>query len=58
LEKFINDEKFIKLLKKKGVKSLFKIQVACFKPLYEGYDIIARDRTGSGKTLAFTLPII
>ena len=37
---------------------MFKIQAACFKPIYEGYDIIARDRTGSGKTLAFTLPLL
>jgi len=26
--------------------------------IYNGTDIVAKDRTGSGKTLAFSLPII
>jgi ATP-dependent RNA helicase DDX21 len=46
------------LLYKKGVKKLFPIQCATFNIIYQGKDIMARDRTGSGKTLAFGLPII
>lgn len=48
----------IKNLKEKGIVSLFPIQIACFHPIYEGKDLIGRDRTGSGKTLAFALPIL
>lgn len=48
----------IKNLREKGIKELFPIQIACFHPIYEGKDVIGRDRTGSGKTLAFALPIL
>lgn len=36
----------------------FPIQYNTFDFIYNGKDIIARDRTGSGKTIAFTLPVI
>ena len=49
----------VKLLKDKGIESLFDIQAATFKMLRtEKKDVIGRARTGSGKTLAFVLPII
>lgn len=48
----------IKNLREKGITSLFPIQVACFHPIFDGKDVIGRDRTGSGKTLAFALPIL
>ena len=45
-------------LKKKGIQYLFPIQYETFNHIYEGRDLIGRDRTGSGKTLAFALPIL
>jgi ATP-dependent RNA helicase DDX21 len=45
-------------LQKKGISYLFPIQVNTFGPIYDGLDLIGRDRTGSGKTLAFALPIL
>ena len=45
-------------LKKVGYEYLFPIQVESYKHIFEGKDIIGKDRTGSGKTLAFSLPII
>lgn len=42
----------------KGIKKFFPIQYETFEFVYQGYDVIARDRTGSGKTIAFALPII
>lgn len=48
----------IQVLKQKGIKELFPIQYKTFDIIYQGQDIIAKDRTGSGKTLAFSLPII
>jgi ATP-dependent RNA helicase DeaD len=42
----------------KGYKSLFPIQQACFRPIFNREDIVARDLTGSGKTFAFGLPTI
>ncbi len=45
-------------LKNKGIKFLFPIQISCFNHIYQGKDLIGRDRTGSGKTLAFSLPIL
>ena len=45
-------------LKSKKINSLFPIQSATFDYLFEGNDLIGRDRTGSGKTLAFSLPIL
>jgi ATP-dependent RNA helicase DDX50 len=46
------------LLKKKGISYLFPIQAKTFDPVYDGQDLVGRDRTGSGKTLAYSLPII
>lgn len=45
-------------MNRKGIKYFFPIQYETFKIIYDGKDLIARDRTGSGKTLAFSLPII
>jgi ATP-dependent RNA helicase DDX21 len=39
-----------------GIAYLFPIQAKTFMPIYEGRDLIGKDRTGSGKTLAFALP--
>ena len=55
---FLKNERMIEVLKKKGVKSFFPVQYETFKQLYDGQDLIARDRTGSGKTIAFSLPIL
>ena len=41
-----------------GISYLFPIQYKTFNPIYEGLDLIGKDRTGSGKTLAFSLPIL
>lgn len=41
-----------------GIKYLFPIQQATFNIIYEGKDLIGKDRTGSGKTLAFSLPLL
>lgn len=43
---------------KTGINYLFPIQAKSFKPIYEGRDLIGKDRTGSGKTLAFCLPLL
>ncbi len=51
-------DKTIQNLKEKGITSLFPIQQHCFKHIYNGEDIIARDLTGSGKTLGFALPLV
>ena len=51
-------EAVMKGLKKKGIESLFPIQVESFPHVYSGRDIVAKARTGTGKTLAFALPII
>mmetsp|Transcript_247 Transcript_247/g.386 ORF Transcript_247/g.386 Transcript_247/m.386 type:complete len:726 (-) Transcript_247:806-2983(-) len=45
-------------LKKRGIESLFEIQVKTFPVIMEGKDVIGRARTGMGKTLAFALPVI
>lgn len=42
----------------KNIHYLFPIQFNTFMSIYEGHDLIGRDRTGSGKTLAFSLPIL
>jgi ATP-dependent RNA helicase DDX21 len=41
-----------------GISYLFPIQYKTFNAIYQGYDLIGKDRTGSGKTLAFSLPIL
>jgi ATP-dependent RNA helicase DDX21 len=48
----------IETLQSNGISSLFQIQSATYDYLYNGHDLIGRDRTGSGKTLAFCLPIL
>lgn len=48
----------IKTLKARGIVSLFPIQTATFRHIYDRKDVIARDLTGSGKTLAFCLPLV
>jgi superfamily II DNA/RNA helicase len=51
-------QKSVANLEKKGFLNLFPIQQHCFYPIYQRYDVVARDLTGSGKTFAFGLPII
>ncbi|KRX08732.1 P-loop containing nucleoside triphosphate hydrolase [Pseudocohnilembus persalinus] len=58
LEDFITNKNTIEILRKKGVKYLFPIQEQCFRPIFEGKDLIGKDRTGSGKTLAFGIPVV
>ena len=55
---FAISEATIKTLKNTGISYLFPIQQTTFQAIYEGKDLIGRDRTGSGKTLAFSLPIL
>lgn len=43
---------------KGGIHYLFPIQYNTYMPIFEGLDLIGKDRTGSGKTLAFSLPIL
>ncbi|CAM6111180.1 unnamed protein product [Calypogeia fissa] len=45
-------------LKSKGIETLFPIQAATFKSVFDGNDVVGRARTGQGKTLAFVLPIL
>ncbi|CAN0237288.1 unnamed protein product [Bubo scandiacus] len=47
----------INLLKARGVKYLFPVQVRTFQPIYDGKDLIAQARTGTGKTFSFALPL-
>ncbi|NWR59102.1 DDX21 helicase, partial [Bucorvus abyssinicus] len=51
-------ENTINLLKARGVKYLFPVQVKTFQPIYDGKDVIAQARTGTGKTFSFALPLI
>ena len=48
----------VQVLLDKGIKRFFPIQYETFEQIYQGKDLIARDRTGSGKTMAFSLPVI
>lgn len=49
----------VRLLKEKGIVSLFDIQASTYSLLRnEQKDVIGRARTGSGKTLAFVLPVV
>lgn len=50
--------KTVEKLNALGITYLFPIQTECFKPIYEGKDLIGRDLTGSGKTLAFCIPLV
>lgn len=58
LTKFIKDPKVVEVLKQKGIERFFPVQYETYQDIYDGCDLIARDRTGSGKTIAFSLPII
>lgn len=58
LSYFIKNEKMLQVLEEKGIKRFFPVQYMTFDSIYNGKDVIARDRTGSGKTMAFALPII
>lgn len=58
LSHFIKEQKVIDVLKEKGIQKFFPVQYETFQDIYDGHDLIARDRTGSGKTIAFSLPII
>lgn len=49
-KKFPIHKNTVEALKNNGIQFLFPIQVYTFKDLYEGMDLIGRDRTGSGKT--------
>ncbi|XP_075279241.1 nucleolar RNA helicase 2 [Opisthocomus hoazin] len=51
-------ENTINLLKARGVKYLFPVQVKTFQPIYDGKDLIAQARTGTGKTFSFAVPLI
>ena len=57
-DNFQISEKSKTTLESVGYKYLFPIQQKTFKHIFEGLDIIGKDRTGSGKTLAFTLPTL
>ena len=58
LARYIRDPSMVHILNKKGISKFFPIQYETFSHVYNGKDIVARDRTGSGKTLAYSLPII
>lgn len=59
LEDFPNiSEETKKVLRSRGMNSLFEIQHRTFDLIMQGNDVIGRARTGMGKTLAFCLPII
>jgi len=58
LNNFIKDPKMIEALNRKGIKTLLPIQYETFEFIYNGLDVVAKDRTGSGKTIAFSLPTI
>jgi superfamily II DNA/RNA helicase len=45
-------------LKAVGISYLFPIQQKTYPLIFEGKDVLAKDRTGSGKTLAFSLPTL
>jgi ATP-dependent RNA helicase DDX21 len=47
-----------KILKDNGIIKLFPIQHKTFDFIYNGEDLIGREKTGFGKTLAYALPII
>jgi ATP-dependent RNA helicase DeaD len=41
-----------------GYESPTPVQVATFKPVFEGKDVIVRSKTGTGKTAAFGMPML
>ncbi|ENY64317.1 DEAD/DEAH box helicase domain containing protein [Entamoeba histolytica HM-1:IMSS-A] len=46
------------MLKKRGINSLFPIQVSTYSPIYYRKDVVGKAQTGSGKTISFTLPLM
>ena len=46
------------MFKERGFENAFPVQAASFRPVYEGDNIIVKEKTGSGKTIAYALPII
>lgn len=50
--------KTIERLGSRGIVKLRPVQITSFNHIYEGKNIIGKDRTGSGKTLAFAIPLI
>jgi len=46
------------ILRKNKMEYLFPIQAKTYHQIYEGNDLIGRERTGQGKTMAFALPTI
>ena len=58
MENYAITEKTKALLKERGIVKLFPIQYKTFDALYNGKDVVARDKTGSGKTIGYALPII
>lgn len=58
LSKFRIHEKTRALLEGKGIKTLFPIQFSTFDLIFDGHDLVGRERTGCGKTLAFSLPLV
>ncbi len=41
-----------------GMTQMMPIQYKSFDHIYNGLNVIGKDKTGSGKTLAYTLPIM
>ena len=53
----MKDETTIAQLVARGITCLFPIQKATYEFVYQGDDVIGKDRTGSGKTLSYALPL-
>lgn len=51
-------EKYLNILKKKGIKSPTEIQNLAIPYIKEGKDVIGEASTGSGKTFAYLLPVL
>ena len=58
LEEIVHDQLLIKLLEKKGIKSLYKFQAEAIKLIRSGHNVVISAGTGMGKTEAFLIPII
>lgn len=58
LTRFNISDESVATLKANGYAHLFPIQQATYEDIFEGNDVIGKDRTGSGKTLAFALPVL
>ena len=57
IKSHVTDIKTRKLLKARGITTLFPIQYKTYDKIFGGKDLIGQDRTGSGKTLAYCLPL-